>query len=410
VTLVPFVPGRRLGRPRGLVRRPQPDVRPEREVRIPFVDAQACRHAATEQTTAGGARQSDRGHAGDDAERQGDEPNHGAERAACHRADPGARAIAPLLPIVFVPPIAHGSPEGKLGPGPGTNNLERVASGGATAAGDGVSTVVLGSDFMSAAVFPEGPVFPSLGPAAHHPQEPWFVAARRLDEPAAGKIARQEIFGRVLAPADIRQSSATALDRIRLLQVPFWRVEVSIDGFHVGVTSVRVGNGPIGLPLPLMSSKHRSGSLMVSARNAFPYQLKVPSALSRTVRVGIPALEVGAEDVVPEPADGRDSEGEIVDCDVTRDTAERTAQQALLNAVEPSQAIYSKYEPRVQAVTLVRYPIYYLRYRYDGEARLHAAEDCAVAVSARTGKLVSARHPSGARAAVGKLKRLFSFK
>jgi hypothetical protein len=150
---------------------------------------------------------------------------------------------------------------------------------------------------------------------------------------------------------------------------------------------------------------------MVSARNAFPYELKVPSSLSGAVRVGLPALEVGAEDLVPEAtAASRVSEGEILECDVARDAAERIAEQALLNAVEPTQAIYSKYEPRVGAVTLVRYPIYYLRYRYDGEARLHAAEDCAVAVSARTGKLVSARHPSGARAAVGKLKRLFSFK
>ena len=264
---------------------------------------------------------------------------------------------------------------------------------------------------MGAAVFADDRVFPTLGTSAHQPGEPSFVVARRLDEAAAGKIARREIFGRVLAPADIRQASATALDRIRLVQVPFWRVEVSIDGFHVTLTSVRLGPGPIGLPLPLMSSKHRSGALMVSARNAFPYQLKVPRSLSHSAFVGIPALEVTAEDLVPDPAgDNRESEGEIVDCDVAREVAERAAERAVLNAVEPAQALFSKYEPRVQAVTLVRYPIYYLRYRYDGEARAHAAEDCAVAVSARTGTLVAAKHPSGARAAAGKLRRLFSFK
>ena len=148
---------------------------------------------------------------------------------------------------------------------------------------------------------------------------------------------------------------------------------------------------------------------MVSARNAFPYKLRVPSSLSRVVFVGIPALEVPPEDMLPEAAaDAPAREGEIVECDVPRDVAERTAQRALLDAVEPTHAIYSKYEPRVEAATLVRYPIYYLRYRYDGEARLHAAEDCAVAVSARTGKLVAAKHPSGARAAAGKLRRLFS--
>ena len=264
---------------------------------------------------------------------------------------------------------------------------------------------------MGATVFQDDRVFPTLGTSAHQPREPLFVVARRLDESAAGKIARREIFGRVLAPADIRQASATALDRIRLIQIPFWRVEVSVDGFHVSLTSVPLGRGSVGLPLPRMSSKHRSGALMVSARNAFPYQLKVPSSLAHTVFVGIPALDVAAEDLVPEAAgDSRESEGEIVDCDVAREAAESAAQRAVLNAVEPPQAIFSKYEPRVQAVTLVRYPIYYLRYRYDGEARRHAAEDCAVAVSARTGNLVAARHPSGARAAVGKLRRLFSFR
>lgn len=265
---------------------------------------------------------------------------------------------------------------------------------------------------MAPAAFSEDRVFPALGAAAHQPREPWFVVPRRLDEPAAGKIARQEIFGRVLAPADIREASATALDRTRLIQVPFWRVELSIDGFHVKVTSVPLGRGSVGLPLPQMSKRHRSGALMVSGRSAFPYQLKVPSSLSKAVFVGIPPFEAASEDLAPEASagEGREKEGEIVDCDVTRETAESAAKRALLNAIEPSQALYSNYEQRVHAVTLVRYPIYYLRYRYEGEACRHAAEDCAVAVSACTGKLVAARHPSGARAAVGKLRRLFSFK
>lgn len=262
---------------------------------------------------------------------------------------------------------------------------------------------------MSATVFPDGPVFSRLGMSAHEPRKTWFVVSRRLDQAAAEKIARQEIFHRWLAPADIGKARATALDRTHFIQVPFWRVDLSIDGFHVNLTDVRVGRGPVGIPIPMMSSKHRSGALMVSARSAFPYEVKVPSWLARTVS-GVPPLEVGADELVSESAasGGVESEGEIVECDVARDLAESAAQRALLNAVEPSYAIYSKYEPRVQSVALVRYPIYYVRYRYDGEARRHVSEDCAVAVSARTGKLVAAKHPSGARAAAGKLKRLFS--
>jgi hypothetical protein len=262
---------------------------------------------------------------------------------------------------------------------------------------------------MSGTVFPNGPLFPPLGASAHEPHETCFVVRRRLDQAAAEKIARREIFHRWLAPADIGKARATALDRTHFLQMPFWRVGLSIDGFHVNLNGVRVGRGPIGIPIPMMQSKHRSGAIMVSARSAFPYEIKVPSWIARSL-FGVPPLEVGAEDLLPQSATSacEESEGEMVECDVPREVAEQAAQRALLNAVEPSSAIYSKYEPRVQSVALVRYPIYYVRYRYDGEARQQVSEDCAVAVSARTGKLVTVRHPSGARAIAGKLKRLFS--
>jgi len=263
---------------------------------------------------------------------------------------------------------------------------------------------------MSATIFSDGPLFPRLKASAHEPGEPWFVVSRRLDQAVAEKTARREIFHRWLAPADIGKARATALDRTRFIQVPFWRVDLSIDGFHVNLNSLQVGRGPFGIPVPMISSKHRSGPLMVSAVSAFPYEVKVPRWLVHTVG-GVPPLEVGAEELLPESAasEGEESAAEIVECDVPRELAERTAQTAVLNAVEPSYAIYSKYEPRVQSVSLVRYPIFYVRYRYDGEARRHVSDECAVAVSARTGKLVAAKHPSGARAAAGKLKRLFSF-
>jgi hypothetical protein len=42
------------------------------------------------------------------------------------------------------------------------------------------------------------------------------------------------------------------------------------------------------------------------------------------------------------------------------------------------------------------------------EARRYAAEDCALAISARTGQIITRRHPSGARSVAGKLRRMFS--
>ena len=261
------------------------------------------------------------------------------------------------------------------------------------------------------AVFPDGPMFPRLGAAALQPSGPWFVVAPRLKEPAAGKAARREIFARWLAPADIRSGRATALDRIRLIWIPFWRTEVAVDGFHVSLFDGHAGGrGALRIPLPMMSPRHRTGSVMVSARSAFECQVGVPRSLSHG---GLfpPALEVAEGELVPESADSSSPAGEeeTVECDVLREVAEGAARQAALRAVEPSHALYTKYEARVQGARLVRYPIYYLRYRYDGEAREHGPEDCAVAVSAHSGKVVAGRHPSSGRAVAGKIRRLFSF-
>jgi hypothetical protein len=205
-------------------------------------------------------------------------------------------------------------------------------------------------------------------------------------------------------PADIRR--ATVLDRMRLLQVPFWRVEVSVDGFHVAFSTLRLGEGNIGIPIPLRASRHESRVLMVSGRSSFPYEVKVPGGAALALG-GVPPLTVGAEELIPRAA-GLPTDGEIVACDVARELAQQTAQHALLRALEPAHALYSKYQPSLGSFSLVRYPVFYLRYRYDGEARRYASEDCALAISARTGQIITRRHPSGARSAAGKLRRMFS--
>ena len=258
---------------------------------------------------------------------------------------------------------------------------------------------------MLAAVFPDGPLFPRLGGAAHEPSDPWFVVAPRLDEAAAGKFARREIFGRVLAPADIRQARATALDRIRLIQVPFWRVELSIDAYDVIADyELLMADKPLTFfRLPAYYSREGC-ALMVSARDAFPYQPKVPDG-STARFFGTPALQIAAWDMRPAAAapEHPPAEGEVLECDVPREMAEQTAEHALVNkAIGPLHALAGNYKVHRRAVRLVYYPIYYLRYRYDGEARQHGAESFAVAVSACTGNVVGAKHPSALRAISGK--------
>ena len=81
----------------------------------------------------------------------------------------------------------------------------------------------------------------------------------------------------------------------------------------------------------------------------------------------------------------------------------------LLRAVSPTHAIYSKYEPKIHANAFCLYPLYYARYRYEGEARRRSGEEFFVAVSGRTGEVVAGKHPSAVRAMATKLRKLLSF-
>jgi hypothetical protein len=124
-------------------------------------------------------------------------------------------------------------------------------------------------------------------------------------------------------------------------------------------------------------------------------------------------LQVAAWDMRPAAVapEHPPAEGEVLDCDVPREMAQQTAELVLVNTVVgPFHAPLGNYKVHRRAVRLVRYPIYYLRYRYDGEARRHGVENCAVAVSACSGNVVGAKHPSAWRAIGGKLRRLFSFR
>ena len=102
--------------------------------------------------------------------------------------------------------------------------------------------------------FSDDPIFPVLpavtghGEEAARTDEPTFAVAARLDLDAAQRIAWRELFARFLAPADIRM--ATVLDRMRLLQVPFWRVDVGVDGFHVAFSGLPLGTSGVDDPDP----------------------------------------------------------------------------------------------------------------------------------------------------------------
>lgn len=247
------------------------------------------------------------------------------------------------------------------------------------------------------------PTFPKLAqPVA--PAEA-FVAPATF-EPARGRAAVElAVKHGLFKPSDI---DGVDLGEPALLYVPFWRVAVSVDGFHVGL-STSEGSSGRSFPIPTGGARHRDGVVMVCARTLVPYEPR----LSAHLNFGTPALlEIGTNELVhvgAEAAREALAKGEVVDADVDKARAEAIASGMLVRSVSPSSAIYAKYEPKILSSTFCLYPLYYARYSYSGESRRHAGEELFVAVSGRTGEVIASKNPSAVRAVATKLRKLLSF-
>ena len=211
----------------------------------------------------------------------------------------------------------------------------------------------------------------------------------------------------VAAPAVSRQQAITIAEADALpmygaewLNKLMLRAALHDDGWHVEYHQWR--------PRHTGGARHKDGIVMLSARTVVPYEAKLPSFFGKIA--GAPPLEVGMNELVPlANATEALAAGEVVDADVDRTRAESMASNMLLRAVSPANALYAKYEPKIHASTFCLYPLYYARYRYEGEARSRANEDFFVAVSGRSGEIVAAKHPSSVRAMANKLRKLLSF-
>lgn len=230
-----------------------------------------------------------------------------------------------------------------------------------------------------------------------------YAARPILDRVLGQEHARRAVLDGVLKPSDIE--SARVKD-VKLMFVPFWRVDVSVDGFHVDLGKVTVGK----IPLPTGGTRHKEAVVMVCARTLFPYEPKLPSWMSGKLD-GIAPLSVSVAELLPcgKMPPGELDAGEVVDADVTQEAATKIASRMVVRAVSPQNALISRYEPTVQSVLFCRYPVYYARYEYAGVARRTPGEEFFVCVSARTGKTVSSHHPSMVRAAAEKFRKLLTF-
>jgi hypothetical protein len=232
-----------------------------------------------------------------------------------------------------------------------------------------------------------GPLAPKTKPL-ELPAGEIFLALPTISRAQAEQVLAEELDG-VWRPTDLARADKSPL---ALYHVPFWRVEASADGFHVGVA--RTGSGLGGLT-PTGGARARDAVILLPARRHLPFDPTEKLAIDRA-------------ELIPRAALKAPREGDVLAADVPRADAEREACERLRRSIQAGDALFSKYEAKVRATLFCQYPLWVQRYRYRGEASDGLATDeCHVAISARSGKVVSARHPSALRSAFAKIKKWF---
>ena len=232
-----------------------------------------------------------------------------------------------------------------------------------------------------------GPLAPKTTPL-DLPQAEIFLALPTVSRADAEKVLADELDG-VWRPADLARAEKSPL---QLFHLPFWRVEASADGFHLGLS--RSGSGLGGLT-PTGGARSREAVILIPARRHLPFDPTAKLAIDRA-------------ELIPRSALKAKRDGDVMAADVPRGDAEREACERLRRSLQSDSALFNNYQAKVRSAILCQYPLWVQRYRYRGEASEGVATDeCHVAISARTGKVVSARHPSAFRSVAAKIKKWF---
>jgi hypothetical protein len=97
----------------------------------------------------------------------------------------------------------------------------------------------------------------------------------------------------------------------------------------------------------------------------------------------------------------------VLDADVDGNKARGIATASLARSSSASRALFSEAEVTVHAMHFVRYPIWFARYRYRGEAAAEGNDLFYVGISAVEGTPITAEHPSKLRAGAARVRRFF---
>ena len=255
------------------------------------------------------------------------------------------------------------------------------------------------------------PLCPALNTPADIAVADEFVIRSRISADEAHRLAMKAITGSVLRPEDIGNAK---IETPVLAYVPFWRIELRVEGYHVGIAG-RLKTNDMWLPIPLPRRKHGEAVVLIEGRRLFPYPPKLhaeskisgPLGLQRTTMGHWRALRIRTDEWSQRTDDDK-LDGEVVQPDVNRELAEHEAKQRMVHAVVPNGAIFADYKPEIRSAACCHVPLFVSRYEYGGHANPHGGTYWVV-VCGRSGDVVGAHHPSVARAVARKIRKLLTF-
>jgi hypothetical protein len=230
------------------------------------------------------------------------------------------------------------------------------------------------------------------------PEEIYWVPPQ-LGATKAEQTILAEICDGTFRPPDAAENAR--IEEAYALFVPFWRIDLQRSDTALRLSGMRVG----GIPIPRQDSSEAKATWMVCARTAFPYTMKHPSTLlpgdAKPLTVSLAALEHGE----PVTRGG----WEVLEADVDSARARSIASTALAGHSSAANALIGESQELVQAMHFVRYPIWFARYRYRGDAAPTGNDLFYVGISGVTGLPITAEHPSKLRAGAARVKKLFDF-
>ncbi len=231
--------------------------------------------------------------------------------------------------------------------------------------------------------------------------------------------AHAEIFQRFLRPPDMRD--ATHVDPPLLAWVPLWRVELRVNGRWLYIHGETNHTDPHSVISMREDGKTKHGVGMRTFHNA-----RVWCVVPARANVPVSGWAVFEDDIKNDERQHRQyyelselgptaiTDGAFrIESDISEPQGRAAALRGMgsrLSTSHENELTLSRPEVTVIGAEHLLWPTYFFPYTYVGDASsAKRDEPFLVVVSARTGAVVHAAHPSAARAVLSRVVRLLSF-